>query len=74
VSALLAGGANLEDATHPGRTPLILAAGKGHTALVRLLLARGANVDARSETGHTAYDHAEVSGYPGIMELLAAAR
>ena len=47
VSALLAGGADLEARDPEGHTALTRAAWKGHVEIVRKLLAAGAKPDAR---------------------------
>lgn len=56
-------------------TPLILAAGQGHTAMVKLLLAKGADPNLHSRQGYTALHRAmtvsatTIAGTPGIPSL-----
>lgn len=52
------------------RTPLFLAAEKGHTAVVALLLARGAYIDLLDDQGQTPLWYAAKNGHEGVMELL----
>ena len=49
-------------------TPLHMAAGAGHAAVVQLLLGAGADKAAANEAGETALDHAEDDE---VKELLA---
>src|SRR5262245_2263064 len=81
AEALLAAGAdvNARAAGQPreGRTPLMLAAGRGRLDLVRLLLAAGADVHALDVWGFSALASACLGGktaaYEGVVrELLAA--
>lgn len=44
VKTLLEWGADVNEHTLTGMTPLLLAAKKGHTQIVKILLARGANI------------------------------
>ena len=53
VSALLAGGADLEAHDPEGHTALTRAAWKGHVEIVRKLLAAGAKPDTRGPDGRT---------------------
>lgn len=56
VSMLLDRGADLEDQDDRGRTPLMIAAGLDHPAVVAELLKRGARRDAMDNDGKTAAD------------------
>jgi ankyrin repeat protein len=61
-----------------GVTPLMVAAGLGHGAVVSALLAAGADVDAADARGFTALFHAchngdEDRGYPDVVQTLLAA-
>lgn len=51
VQLLLEHGADIEAKDGYGWTPLLLAAQKGHEAVVRLLLEKGANIEAKGRDG-----------------------
>jgi len=53
-----------------GRTPLHLAASRGHLDVARLLVESGADVDARSEFGYTPLHVAAMEGYLDVARLL----
>ena len=53
-----------------GRTPLIAAAGFGHTPIVRALLAAGADVDARHAQGWSALLEASAAGHVRVVRAL----
>jgi len=61
---------NAKDAA--GRTPLIQAAMKGHTAVAALLLERGADPALQDAEGLKAGDWAEQRGQDGVTDLLDA--
>ena len=65
VLALLNNGANPNLAGKHGTTPLIMAAGYGHTETVRILLEHGANAHATLPNGENALDRA-ISGVADI--------
>jgi uncharacterized protein len=88
VDAIMAGDAEAVDrlatpgtvntAGDGGVTPLMLAARRGHAAVVAKLLAAGAAVDAIDDRGFTAlfhgcYDPEEDRGRPEVVELLLRA-
>ena len=53
-----------------GWTLLLIAAGKGHKQLVKVLLKGGAEVDAKNSIGHTALMSAAVKGHERVADLL----
>ncbi len=56
VRDLLDRGAHVDDADDRGRTALMIAAGRGHADVAKLLLARGADPARRDRSGRTAAD------------------
>ena len=54
-----------------GRTPLMLAAARGDTALVERLLAAGADRSQTDHRGWTAADHARHAGHQALAQRLA---
>ncbi len=65
---LLNKGAEVNEKRHDGVSALMLASGRGHSEIVKLLLARGAGVN--SGTGHTALMLAANQGYTEIVKML----
>lgn len=65
---------NATEANHRSRTPLMLAAKKGHTSTVRILLMNGANIHPRSEhgIGLTALEYAKIYRRKECISLLLA--
>lgn len=56
-----------------GRTPLIIAAQKGHRDLCAVLLQHGADIDAKDSSGNTALTLVQAAGRGDIAELIIAA-
>ena len=72
VNALLSAGANKDQASEWGWTPLNTAAYKGHIECVKSLLAAGANKDQANIHGHTPLDTAAEKGHTEIVAVLEA--
>lgn len=71
VRLLIAAGVPLEEKTPlGGNTPYLVAAVRGHTALVSILRDCGAQVDAASSEGYTALMQAVRSGNPATVRNL----
>lgn len=47
---------------HEGRTSILVAAGNGHEAVVRLLLEQGADIESKSRNGRTPLQLAACNG------------
>jgi TonB family protein len=71
VSALLANGANANERTSGGQTPLILATIFGHTHLIPLLLKAGADPHLRDNLGLNALDWAQRRGATEAIALFS---
>ena len=70
VSASLADGANVNERTSGGQTPLILAVIFGHTHLVKLLVKAGADPQQRDNLGLNAIDWAQRRGSTEALQIL----
>ena len=70
VERLLQAGAPIDQAPVDALTPLMWAAGQGHTETVKLLLAKGANKSLQDERGLSALQMAEQGSYAAIVALL----
>jgi ankyrin repeat protein len=75
IEVALNEGVDVNVSTSNGSTLLILAAGRGNTAIGKLLIERGADLNARtnysqSDTKHTPLSSAAMSGKPWFMKLL----
>lgn len=70
VEALLAGGADPNPFDAEGRTPIALAAEKGHEALVTALLAGGADPALPDRMGESALIKAAAHGHGRVAALL----
>jgi ankyrin repeat protein len=53
-------------------TPLIMAAGKGHEKVIKVLLTNGADKELTNKFGDMALDIAEENGKKEVIELLEA--
>ncbi|KAL3071172.1 hypothetical protein niasHT_038442 [Heterodera trifolii] len=69
-SLVLQQGANIQDGDIHGLTPLMHAAGFGHTIVVQFLLARGAHLERRDAEGLTSLAHAVLSKHVDVIRLL----
>jgi TonB family protein len=71
VAVLLANGANANERTSGGQTPLILATIFGHTHLIPLLLKAGADPHLRDNLGLNAFDWAQRRGASDAIALFS---
>ena len=74
VSALLANGADVNEPTSGGRTPLILAVICGHANLVKLLMKAGADPQLRDNLGLNAIEWAQRRGLTEAVAILSNGR
>jgi ankyrin repeat protein len=72
VMALLADGADVNEATHDGYTSLMIASQEGHTEVVVMLLAADAKPNQANDDGATALMHACANGHTEIVTELRA--
>jgi hypothetical protein len=70
VSALLAGGADVNETASGGRTALILAVIFGHTHIVQQLIQAGADPQQRDNLGLNAIDWAKRRGLTEALDIL----
>ena len=73
IPALLANALFADKKSPNGQTPLMFAAGRGHSEVVKMLLAAGANPNAAKDNGWTALMGAAFYGYPEVVKMLLAA-
>lgn len=74
VSALLANGADVNETTSGGRTPLILAVIYGHTHIVQRLVHAGADPQQRDDLGLNAIEWAQRRGLSEALDILTNPR
>lgn len=70
VMALLDKGADVDPKDMTGRTPLLLAAKKGHEAVINVLLEKGADINSTDTAGRTPLSIAAENGHDGVVLLL----
>ena len=70
VKELLSEGADVNERSSHGMTPLIMAAHKGNLELTKLLVEKGADVNATTRKGVTPLMAAVEAGSPEVAELL----
>jgi ankyrin repeat protein len=70
VKLLISEGADVNEKTTTGDTPLHYAVRYGHEDVAELLISKGADVNAKSKFGYTPLDLAVMRGYTEIAELL----
>lgn len=73
VSALLAGGANIELCNNRGYSALMLASSRGHVGVMGVLLQYKADINKKDNFRMTAMDHAINKQKSQVIELLASA-
>ena len=71
---LLDEGAEVNSRDRGGKTPLLLAAGKGHDTTVNILLDKGANADSQEKDDKTplswaAWNGHDTSSYLGLVDV-----
>jgi len=70
VEFLIKAGVDVDTKTSGGYTPLLIAAGRGRTRIVKMLLDAGADVNARGESNRSAYDLACDRDYAETAQLI----
>ena len=72
AKALITKGADVNAKDENGITPLIFAAGEGHTEIVKELIAKGADVNVKDEKGFSPLMHAAFRGRTETVKELIA--
>lgn len=72
-AVLQEGSVDVDQGTPKGRTPLMLAASKGYTRIIRLLLDRGADLTIANEIGDTALHNSADHGHVPATKMLMKA-
>ena len=70
MDLLIKKGANIEAKDKYEKTPLHLAAKRGHKHIVALLISKGAQIEAKDERGRTPLYLAAEKGHESIVRLL----
>ena len=70
VEELLQSGVDANAIDDEGRTPMIMAAWRGHHRVLRSLLDAGVDINAADNQGRTALSWAAINGYGGIIKTL----
>ena len=70
IRALLDGKANVNASDPRGYTPLMIAADRGKTEIVKLLLSKGAVINEKDKKGATALSYAKAKGHNETVKLL----
>lgn len=70
IAALLAAGANVDDANAEGQTPLILAAQRNNLAVIKMLLEAHASINVRDKSGRTALMYIRPDGINPTSEIV----
>ncbi|HEX5472427.1 MAG TPA: ankyrin repeat domain-containing protein, partial [Lacipirellulaceae bacterium] len=70
IKALVEAGANINERSRLGRTPLMWAANDGHIDVIRYLLKKGANPALLDDNGESAAGLAEKNGFKAIAATL----
>ena len=73
MRGLLAGGADIYKASSTGCTPVLVAGGKGHIAVVQSLLTAGADMNMADEKGLTPLYTATGKGHIEVVQSLLTA-
>ena len=68
--SLISGGAELTAKNSYGETPLMNAAEKGLSIIVKLMLKNGANAGVVDRDGKTALDYAKENGHKTVAKVL----
>lgn len=73
VRLLLENGADVNAIDSAGKTPLMIAVGRGNVDAVRLLIEKGADVNRKDQERESALDKAKYKNYVDIVQLLTKA-
>ena len=73
VNVLSRGVVDIDEGAPDGTTALMIAAGFGHSHIVRILLNHGANMSFLNNDGWTALHFSVLGGHPAVTKLLVSA-